>query len=404
MSISVIGISAQEQERAAFVAAQKALPASTGMRVYGRTEDLFSDLEQVKPGDTQVVLIGAHIEELAQLNLVDAVRNLFSHAPIIVVLPARDSDMVNRAMLAGASAALAMNWNEQDLASMVRRVTKASKGTKHLGPASQNQFQNIQKNILSFVSAKGGAGKSTLCALCAYRLSLAGISVAVVDFDLQFGDMRFVFNASPEKTLFDLLECLDSPALPARHFGVQISENLTLFLPEQAPEKAELFYGKVSSLLQRIAQEFDVVLVNTGSFWTLLHIELIEASSQVVCLTDQGIISSRATQSLMAMCTKLNLPVRQFIYLVNKVQAYGLSSNDICQALGIREALNLKYFERDFSMLMDVGNVSEAFALIEKQDSFESIVHTISHKMGLQVNGVQAIQTAMKKSPWRWFK
>ena len=404
MSICTVCVSAQEQERAAFLAAQKVFPQEINLRVHGHVDDFFTDLEQLKSSDTHVVVIGAHIEELAQLYLVVAVSAAFPHVTVIVVLPTRDSDMVNRAMLAGASAALAIDWSDKDLLSAIRRVTKAAKGTQQNKAEGKPKAKSVQKNILSFVSAKGGSGKSTFCALCAYRFAQSGLSVAVVDFDLQFGDMRFVFNVEPTKTLFDLLGCLDSPALPAQHFGMSVAENIMLFSPEQAPEKAELFYGKAAALLQRVADEFDVVLVNTGSFWTLLHIELLEASSQVVCLTEQGIISSRATQSLLALCAKLNLPTSQFIYVVNKLEAYGLSANDICEALSIRAASSLDIFSREFSMLMDAGNALGAYAIAEKRDSFEAVIRVIAQKMGLQLNSVQAMQASMKKSSWRWFK
>lgn len=401
MSIHVVCISSDADERSRFMRTQQSLTSEVQWRVHGQMDDFLGDLEQIMPGETLLVVIGSRIEEIAQLNLVDAVRTSFSQATIIVVLPARDEETINRAMLAGASAALAIDWEERDLASVLKRISKALKGTRRAGESAPHSLRgNNKNNILSFVGAKGGVGKSTICALLAHRFAKAGLRVAIVDFDLQFGDMRFLFKAQPSKTLNDLLAEINSAKLEVVDFGCLVSDQITLFSPEFAPEKAELFNGKPAQLLNLISNNYDLVLVNTGAFWTLFHIELLEASSQVVCLTEPGIVATRATQALMSLCTKLNLSTAQFNYVVNKLTPYGLSAHDICDAIGVLETFGVNNFAQEFSLHMDAGNIERAYEFVEAEGALEKLALSLSQKLGVTLRGASAVQVAMKKSPW----
>lgn len=405
MSISVSCISSNSDERQRFFEAKQFFDGAKDWHNFSSVEELFSDLEQSGTQEKRLVVVGQHIAELAPLNLVDAIRNYARQATIVIVLPSAEQELVNRAMLAGARATLMRNWTAQELVSTLQRVAKTMENESRSPAKDVESIKLIRPhNVVSIVSAKGGTGKSTLCALLAYRFARAGLSVAVIDLDVQFGDMRYLFNISPRFTLNDMLQSLASRNFNPSLFGTPFQDGIVLFSPELAPEKAEQFYGKVASLVSHIAEKFEVVIVNTGAFWTLLQVELLEITTKVLCLTDQSIVSTRATTMLIELCRKLDLAVEQFVFAVNKYQEYGLSPNDIGGALKIPEVLSIYDFGKEAALLLDAGNAQGAFDIVAKEEYLEQLVSLLAKDLGINLFGVGAVQAAMKKRAWWRFR
>jgi len=90
--------------------------------------------------------------------------------------------------------------------------------------------------VLSFLSGSGGTGKSTLSLLMALLLQRIGFRVALVDLDLQFGDIRFIAEGEPLITKDDM-PFLQSSELTIDRF---LDESGLCFIsPPEEPELAE---------------------------------------------------------------------------------------------------------------------------------------------------------------------
>ena len=402
MATRVIGISSGEGERLQLIEAQRNFDSSLEWHLFRNAEDYFEYVSQTNNTSESVIIVGQEVEGISQLNLVDAIRQSVPRAMIVPVLASRDNDTVERAMMAGATAALSNTWQQSDLMALMKRLIKTQ---SHQGDVREESLMlsSASTNVVSFVSAQGGVGKSTLCALYAQRFAESGKRVALIDLDVQFGDIQFLFNFTPEHTLYEALEGLDIPHFEVARLGHELSENLTVYAPGAQPEKAELLFGKVGSLIKAIALNYDVVFVNTGSFWTLFQFEIIEASSEIVCVTEQSIIATRGTQALLKLCEKLNVPTSQFLFAVNKVQPFGLTAHEIARALGLKDIVSFPYFDAEFQHRIDAGNSQRAFAdAFKNEPALDSFAYVLAQKLSLSLNDVGAMRTSLKKSSWWW--
>lgn len=404
MPASLIFVSTSEEERARFLESKKKCSLELDWHMLRTPEDLFEALSHCDTSQDRVIIVGAGVEGIGQLNFVDAIRTHAADTILVPVLQDRDSDTVNRAMMAGATAALAPMWNANDLETLLKRLLKAHKRKTQ---TLQNNSEPLAKpsNVATILSAKGGVGKSVLTAMLAFRFSRTGKTVAVVDCDVQFGDMQFLLGVTPSSSLFDAFDESRQNFGDISAFGIAAGENITLFSFSQTPERIELLYGKVALFLKEIAQNYDIVLVNTGSFWTLFQFEIIEVSSEVLCVTTQSIVSARATQSLQQLCQKMGVPTTQFIYVVNDVHPYGLGSHDIADVLSAAHSYSIGHINQNFDFYIDAGNCAQAYALFEQESTeFESLATDLAHRMNISLVGVDAFQTSMKKNPWWRFR
>ncbi|MBQ7476679.1 MAG: response regulator [Selenomonadaceae bacterium] len=112
--------------------------------------------------------------------------------------------------------------------------------------------------IISFFSPKGRAGRTTLAALMALHIARkSDESVALIDADLQFGDLPIFFDIQPEHSVVDATHdvSLLTPITFKPYFH-KLSDRLYLLSSPDRPELAELV--AVQDLINVIAMAGDI--------------------------------------------------------------------------------------------------------------------------------------------------
>jgi pilus assembly protein CpaE len=199
--------------------------------------------------------------------------------------------------------------------------------TSPLANPSQRQGQ-----VIGFFSGRGGVGKSTVALMAALIAQMRGLRVALVDLDLQFGDMGYLAGKEPSSRIQHLsLEQLCSrgtvPALS--------DDELTLVLAPEQPERGEQLAPAIPHLLNALAAQRDLVVINTGSFWMDVHAQSTQRCDHLIFLMDQRATSIEACKQVVELCVRLRIPQARFHYLLNGCGRHAvLEPRDASLALG----------------------------------------------------------------------
>ena len=191
--------------------------------------------------------------------------------------------------------------------------------------------------LLPVLSGGGGAGKSTVAALSAALLQRAGMRTLVMDLDLQFGDMAAMLGISEPLGIDDLVrDPARVPQLVAR------DGKPALLAAPQRLEDAERLAGRIGHLIALLESRFDVIVVNTGSFWTEVHALLLERSDKALFLVDQRPSSLRACQRALDLCARCGIAASPFVFASNRCSKNALyTSIDISCAMSGAPAVEL---------------------------------------------------------------
>jgi hypothetical protein len=120
-------------------------------------------------------------------------------------------------------------------------------------------------DVYAFVSGRGGVGKSCLSVLCAELTRRRGLRVALLDLDLQLGDLEYLIGEAPDEHV----RVISLPAQPSAAAIPRIlAGDLCLVHNSGRPEAAEEAARVVPALIRILRGVADVVFVNTGSFWS----------------------------------------------------------------------------------------------------------------------------------------
>ncbi len=141
------------------------------------------------------------------------------------------------------------DWNA-DIAYKAQKTGVAGCIVKPFKPAEvidaiklyEQRGKSKPSRIVTFFSPKGRSGRTTLASLIALTVARKSKeSVALIDADLQFGDIPIFFDLEPEHTVVDAVHDVKllTPTVFAPYFH-KITENLYLLSSPERPEYAEL--------------------------------------------------------------------------------------------------------------------------------------------------------------------
>lgn len=178
--------------------------------------------------------------------------------------------------------------------------------------------------LITLVSASGGVGKSTVALLLAHLAASEGLETALVEGDLQFGDMGFWLGL--DTTASSLSAGMACEPL-------NISNRLDLFKAPVLPELAEDISEAVTRLVSRIRSDYQLVIADTGQFWSGLTGELLLSSDLVFLLADQRKSSIYGAIKALELCQRLGVPSARIIRIINRQSGSPKTELERTQAL-----------------------------------------------------------------------
>lgn len=209
--------------------------------------------------------------------------------------------------------------------------------------------------VLTVASASGGTGKSTIAVLSALIAQSLGYRTLLLDADMQFGDAAQLLSAERPLRIDQVAED------PLRLGGLAPQGDMpALLAAPSGVEDAERIGGQLIDVLAAVRERFDVVVVNTGSFWLEQHVRLLEASSNTLFLVDQRPTSLKATKRALELCARCGVASAPFLFAVNRCARSGLlTSLDISCALNGAKVVELKDGGAEVEELMGAGLAPE---------------------------------------------
>ncbi|MEO7442652.1 MAG: P-loop NTPase, partial [Acidimicrobiales bacterium] len=212
--------------------------------------------------------------------------------------------------------------------------------------------------VITVLSPKGGAGKTTVATNLAVGLAgaMAG-RVALVDLDVQFGDVAAALQLTPEHGLGDVAAAPEevTPTMVKVFLSTHSSGLYALCAPDSPAEGDVVTHTHGARAVQLLADEFDVVVVDTAAGLQEHSLAAIEVSTDilVVCTTD--VASVRSLRKALDALDRLGMTSQRRHFVLNRADArVGLDIGDIEEAVGMKWALTLPS-SKSVPLSMNVG-------------------------------------------------
>jgi pilus assembly protein CpaE len=181
-----------------------------------------------------------------------------------------------------------------------------------------------QARMAVVFSGKGGVGTSLIATNLAVALAADGERVALVDLDLQFGDLAAMLHLESHPTGIDVLaqqgEQVDGDFI--EEVMATGPAGVRALLAPASPEFADLVNtASVRAILREMAREYDHIIVDTPSHLEERNLEAIELADQIVVVTSFNFAALKDTKITLKLLQSLGIQKDKICVVLNQTRA-----------------------------------------------------------------------------------
>jgi pilus assembly protein CpaE len=237
------------------------------------------------------------------------------------------------------------------LAFTLEKAVIRKRGAPEAAPAETGR-------MICVLGLKGGCGKTLTVANLGVALARAGHSVALIDLDLQFGDLALATGLRPERTLYDLVRSggsLDAEKL--EDYLIEHPSGFRALLAPVSPDQAALVTVPFLREVQRLLRDrHEFVLVDTPPNFTPEVISAIDASSDVLVVSMRDTLALKNTKLGLETLERMDYDRRRVRLVLNRANTknVGIERQDVLAIIG-RDADILVPSHRDVVRSMNQG-------------------------------------------------
>lgn len=302
----------------------------------GIAADPAALLRELSGTSPAVVAIGPDVALPAALELA---RQLDLERPeISVVLITEPSpELWEQAVGSGVRDVLAPDAVDTEVQAVFDRALEvATRRRQHL---LGDQEEHAQRGrIITVLSPKGGSGKTTVAANLALALALAEPNrAAIVDLDLQFGDVAAALRIAPDHNIINAAHGSNGGdrMLLKSYLTAHVSDLWALCGSDSPADGEAITCDEARGVVESLAEEFAYVVVDTSGGLSEHTLSVIEASTDLVLVAAMDVPSVRSLRKELDALDQLGLTHARRHLLINRADSkVGLDLRDVEATVG----------------------------------------------------------------------
>lgn len=260
--------------------------------------------------DTDVVAV--NLDFSGGLDVVQKITRQSPGCGIVGVSTNTDALFIIKAMRAGCGQFVCSPIDPEDLVSALQRVR----------PAKTKSSQSSRNICL--VGSSGGAGATAIaCNLSMELAHLTGCKVALVDMNLEYGDVASNFDCTPKYTIADMAS--GSIELDEETIGAGLHELPSgvsiVARPNQVDEAREVTPDSVELMLRLIGESFPFVIVDLPRSYSFLSSVAVGHADHVLIVTQLSVPAIRNASRVYESLLQLGVDPDCLQFVINRYNA-----------------------------------------------------------------------------------
>lgn len=323
---------------------KKLLYFEKDIRVVGVASDGNQAIELSKRLLPDVILMDINMPGMDGIAATEAILGQGVNSQVIMMSIQGETDYLRRSMLAGAREFLIKPFSGEELANSVRRVhslrtERVSHQSADRSNGNSGPPENGEKGKVAVVfSPKGGVGRTTIISNLAVALKeMSQKKVALVDLNLQFGDVGVLLNVQSHKSIADLIphisdldhDLLEEVLMPH-------SSGVKVLLAPPRPEMAELVTTEaIVSILNKLRDRYDYVLVDTCPSFQDQMLSVLDLADHILVVLTLEIPAIKNVKIFLEVASALGYGKDKVTLVLNRADSFGgIKVSDVETSLG----------------------------------------------------------------------
>ncbi|MFI6898222.1 CpaE family protein [Streptomyces sp. NPDC050256] len=256
----------------------------------------------------EVVLVHERIGPVPALELIREVALRFPAVGVVLVTADASPGLYSAAMDSGARGLVGLPLSYEELAQRVQAAAGWSVGVRrHLG-AGAEVFTGPGGTVVTVSGAKGGVGATVTAVQLALAAQASGHTVALVDMDLQSGDIASFLDVQFRRSIVDLAAISDISPRVLSDAVFSHSSGLALLLAPGEGERGEEVSDRAArQIVSALRSRYEIVVIDGGSQMNGANAAAIEMADIALLVTTPDVVAVRGAKRIVRMWDRLQI-------------------------------------------------------------------------------------------------
>ncbi|MDJ1134596.1 AAA family ATPase [Streptomyces iconiensis] len=284
----------------------------------------------------EVVLVHELIGPLPALELIREVALRFPAVGVILATQDTSPSLFSAAMDAGARGVAGLPLSYDELAARVGAASGWSSGVRrHLegfggygegaaGAARNGAAAAGNGLVVAVTGAKGGVGVTLTAVQLALAARASGRNAALVDMDLQAGDVASYLDVQFRRSVADLAGIRDiSPRVLQDAVYTHESGLGLLLAPGEGERGEEVDERAARQIINAMRARFEVVVIDCGTQMHSANAAVVEMADSALLLTTPDVVSVRGAKRMVRLWERLQVrKAEETLTVVNRASRH----------------------------------------------------------------------------------
>jgi len=285
--------------------------------------------QQTKP---DVIVMDINMPDMDGITAAQEIKKKVPFVEVVILSVQSDPSYMRKAMLAGARDFLTKPPSIDELTDAVRRSGALAQEERRKSvqtfPAMVVAGSNIiasggtpQGKIIVVYSPKGGTGRTTIATNLAIALQENDNKVALVDGNIQFGDVAVFMNEQGKNTVLDLAPRVDEldPEVVHEVMVTNRASGVDILAAPPRPELADKIVGEqFSKLLIYLRRIYSYIIVDTSSQLTEAVQSALDVADLILLITTQDIPAIKNCNLFLSLADASGIQRERIQFIMNR--------------------------------------------------------------------------------------
>ena len=310
------------------------------IEIIGEAQNGLEAVELARELRPDIILMDINMPEMDGIKAAKTITESGLDGSIIMMSIQEEREYIKKAMSAGARDFIIKPFKVNELIDNIKRIYQVdqAKKKKIVSPVSASK---LQSKVISVFSTKGGVGKTTIATNLAVAIATTSKKkVALLDFDLQFGDVAISLNLYVKNTITELVKDL----INVEHENDMIEEymlthysGVKVLAAPLKPENAEYVNAEhIKKIIGILKGRFEYIIIDTAQGFDDTVITALDESDTILYVSTLDLPSIKNTKNGLEVMKTLNYSNEKVRVVVNKSnEKFGIKHLDFKAALNV---------------------------------------------------------------------
>ncbi|MDK1476620.1 AAA family ATPase [Streptomyces sp. 549] len=268
----------------------------------------------------EVVLVHERIGPVPALELIREIGLRFPAVGTVLITTDASPAVYSAAMDSGARGVIGLPLTYDELAARTQSVAQWATGVRrHLG-SGPDVLPPTGGTVVAVAGAKGGVGTTLTAVQLALAAQAAGGSAALIDMDLQAGDVASFLDVQFRRSVADLAGIGDLSPRVLQDAVFAHPSGLALLLAPAEGERAEEVTDAVArQIVTAMSTRYDTVVIDCGTQLTAANAAAVEMADTAVLVTTPDVVAVRGVKRMVKLWDRLQIrKAEETVTVVNR--------------------------------------------------------------------------------------